>query len=300
MENSLDPMHGEYLHRYFSNYVLEQMGIIKDRGNVFGTKPWEPLANGPVHWRKGAKIRHHAKAGFSLFEHGILKHRLLDGEDPETSPSWRIGHPVVFPNLEHGSGGHHFQIRVPIDDTHTYYIWYAAHSPQPGEPIDQADEAVPAYKVPMPGVDENGTPIWSQLDNNSGQDNFAWTSQGPITQRWRERLGQSDVGVIMYRRQLLEQMKIVEDGGDPMNTFRDPAINKSVMLPYDGMEDEGQSPAAPSGEDVYGYGQHDAKVSSGQAGKFNPLFVQRAREAGNPIPGEYEPFQITVTQVSPG
>ncbi len=36
MENSLDPMHGEFLHRYFSNYVLERLGILRDRGNVWG------------------------------------------------------------------------------------------------------------------------------------------------------------------------------------------------------------------------------------------------------------------------
>lgn len=300
MENSLDPMHGEFLHRYFSNYVMERQGLIKDRGNVFGTKSWEPLDDAPDHWRKGAKIRHHAKAGFSQFEHGILKHRLLEGEDPENSPSWQIGHPVVFPNLEHGSGGHHFQIRVPMDDTHTYYMWYGSHVPQDGEPVDQPSDEVPAYRVPMPGVDADGLPIWSQLDNNSGQDNFAWTSQGPVTQRWQERLGQSDVGIIMYRRLLLEQMKIVEDGGEPMNTFRDPKSNVSVPLPFDGMEDE-RGAKTPTDEDVYGYGRRrSAHVSTGQAGKYNPLFIERAQKAGIAVPGEYEPFAITVTQVSPG
>jgi 5,5'-dehydrodivanillate O-demethylase oxygenase subunit len=299
MENSLDPIHGEYLHRYFSNYVLEQLGILEDRGNVTGTKPFVPKQDAEPYWRRGAKIAHHAKAGFSIFEHGILKHRLIDGEDEATSASWRIGHPVVMPNLEHGSGGHHFQIRVPMDDTHTYYVWYAAKQPKDGENTNQAPDEIPVYKVPMPGVDEDGLPIWGQLDNNSGQDNFAWTSQGPLTKRWKEKLGQSDVGIIMYRRLLLEQIKIVEDGGEPMNTFRDPAKNQMIMLPFDGQEDEGGR-SKRTDQDVYGYGRRTARVSSGQAGKFNTTELERAARAGATLPPPYPVSARPVTEVSPG
>ncbi len=298
MENSLDPMHGEFLHRYFSNYVLERLGILRDRGNVWGTQRFEANPDAGSYWRKGAKIRHHAKAGFTAFEHGILKHRLLDGEDADSSPSWNIGHPVVFPNLEHGSGGHHFQIRVPMDDTHTYYLWYGAHFPDEGEPVDQAGDEIPYYRVPLPQVDADGLPIWGQLDNNSGQDNFAWVSQGPLTRRYLERLGQSDVGVIMYRRMLLEQMKLVEDGGEPMNTFRDPAANEMIMLPFDG-QDEGVNQAV-STDDVYGYGRRVEALSSGQAGKFNSLFLERAARKGFTPPPEYEPGVTPVTEISPG
>ena len=73
-------------------------------------------------------------------------------------------------------------------------------------------------------------PVWELVDNNSGQDNYAWVSQGPVTPRWTEHLGESDKGIILYRRLLSEQMKIVEDGEDPMNTFRDPAKNVSVHI----------------------------------------------------------------------
>src|SRR5207247_6799544 len=98
-----------------------------------------------------------------------------------------------------------------------------------GEP-DQRPEESPVYKVPMPGVDEEGLPIWELVDNNSGQDNYAWTSQGPVTPRWTEHLGESDKGIILYRRLLREQMGIVDDGGDPMNTFRDAARNVATHV----------------------------------------------------------------------
>src|SRR5207247_2007875 len=55
--------------------------------------------------------------------------------------------------------------------------------------------------------------------------------QGPVTPRWTEHLGESDKGLILYRRLLREQMQIVDDGGEPMNTFRDPAKNVSVHVP---------------------------------------------------------------------
>ena len=221
----MDPVHNEYLHGYFNNYILERMGVLADRGRL-GQRQFTPGPDAGRHWRRGAKVTHHVKVGFTQFEHGVLKHRLMEDEDEATSPGWTVGHPVVIPNLEHGSRGRGFQIRVPMDDTHTYYLYYNEHDPLPGENTDQAPEDIPVFKVPLPGVDADGLPIWELLDDASGQDNFAWTSQGPLMERWLERLGPSDVGILMYRRLLGEQMRIVEDGGDPMNVFRDPEKNQ--------------------------------------------------------------------------
>ncbi|MCH7482622.1 MAG: Rieske 2Fe-2S domain-containing protein [Chloroflexi bacterium] len=298
-ENSLDPMHGEFLHRYFSNYVLERQGFLKDRGTLAHGRDYvvaedaDKIEGG---WRDPAKIAHHTKVGFTIFEHGILKHRLIQGEDEATSPSWRIGHPILIPNYEHGGGGGGFQIRVPMDDTHTYYIWYNVRDAVDHEDAHQAPEDIPVYRTPMPGVDENGIPIWELFDNNSGQDHMAWQSQGPVTQRFLEKLGQSDVGVIMFRRLLNEQMDIVEDGGDPMNVFRDPAKNQEIILHFDGEEG-----GAANNEDVYGYGgSRSTKVSTGSAGKYSPIGRERARLAGSPIPPTPRPFARDIPTNSPG
>ena len=75
------------------------------------------------------------------------------------------------------------------------------------------------------------------MDNNSGQDIMAWITQGPISDRSQEKLGESDKGIIMYRRMLRQQMALIEDGGEPMNVFRDPAANVCVDLPWEGRED---------------------------------------------------------------
>src|SRR5438093_5700876 len=121
-------------------------------------------------------------------------------------------------------------------------------------------------------------PIWELVDNNSGQDNFAWMSQGPITPRWTEHLGESDKGIILYRRLLREQMQIVEDGGDPMNTFRDPAKNMSVHVPTesDDLNWKGYG-------DTRGTRQAQS-VGTGQSTKYSPIAQQRAREAGFAVP----------------
>ena len=66
-----------------------------------------------------------------------------------------------------------------------------------------------------------------------GQDQTAWIIQGPITDRTTERLGVTDVGLIMFRKMIEEQIKIVEDGGDPMGTVRDERVNEVIELPLE-------------------------------------------------------------------
>jgi 5,5'-dehydrodivanillate O-demethylase len=294
MENSLDPVHGEYLHRYFTNYVLERLGYLEDKGDLRGPEgaPGRPRGATPAnYWRTGAKVVHHTKVNFKIFEHGITKHRLLQGESEETSPSWLIGHPILFPNFEHGAGGGGFQIRVPMDDTNTYYLWYNCHPASAEEAAQQSPQEVPVYRVPLPGMDQSGTPAWQLLDNNSGQDNMAWTSQGPVTQRHLENLGQSDAGIILFRQLLNEQMKVVEDGGEPMNVFRNPATNQRVTFPYEGREGAGDE----TGDVVYGYARRTVKVSTGTSGKYSPINLERAKKAGSPLPQPVPPIAAGIT-----
>ena len=297
MENSLDPIHGEYLHGYFSRYVMERLGVVRDRGDVYGKRAMEPNPS-VEYWRKGGMGMRHLSASCSRFEYGVLKHRLLEGETVEDSKGWQIGHPVIFPNLECGTGGHGFQIRVPIDDTHTYYVYYSSDLPREGEEPDQAEEDIPVYHVPIAGVDDEGLPIWGQLDNNSGQDHFAWTSQGPRMQRNKEKLGQTDVGLILFRRMLSEQMDVVEDGGEPMNVVRDPSKNDIIWLPFDRMEDETiEGRRAIPKKARSGRGE---AISTGASGKFNPLNIEYAKRIGAPLPPPFPPSTRTVVEVSPG
>jgi 5,5'-dehydrodivanillate O-demethylase len=208
MENSLDPIHTEWLHGHYHEFIKEQEGV------------------------KFAISDPHEKIAFREFEHGMTKHRLLRGHSEE-SDDWRIGHPVVFPNmLSVGNGDetsryYAFQIRVPVDDTHTMHMWYTAYVPPKNASVPQRLlDTVHVYEVPQ--RDEKGNFL---LDNIDNQDMMAWISQGAIADRTNENLGASDQGIAIFRRILRREIKKVEQGIDPICVFRDPAANERIDLP---------------------------------------------------------------------
>jgi 5,5'-dehydrodivanillate O-demethylase len=210
MENSLDPIHTEWLHGHTYEFIKEQQG----QGH------------------KVAISARHEKIAFREFEHGITKHRLLAGHS-EDSDDWKVGHPVVFPNIlsvgngDEASRYYAFQIRVPVDDAHTMHLWYTAYVPPTDAKVssDLLDK-VHVYDVPL--KDKDGEYI---LDNLDGQDMMVWCTQGPIADRTKENLGASDNGIALYRRVLRREIKKVEEGLDPMFTFRDAATNSRIDLP---------------------------------------------------------------------
>jgi len=122
---------------------------------------------------------------------------------------------MIFPNILGGYGGLNlgFQYRVPMDDTHTWHVWYTTYF-MPGADVPKQD-VVPYYEVPL--TDENGRYMTELID---GGDLMAWSTQGPIAKRELERLGESDKGIIMFRNLIEEQIRIVEEGGEPMNVHR--------------------------------------------------------------------------------
>ena len=215
MENSLDPVHTEWLHGHTYEFVKEQKG----------------------QGQKVAISAHHEKIAFREFDAGITKHRLLTGQS-EDCDDWKVGHPVVFPNIlsvgagdeKHNSRYYAFQIRVPMDDTHTLHLWYTSYVPPKGAkfPPHLLDKV---YTYEVPYLDKNGDYI---LDNVDAQDITAWITQGAIADRTKEHLGASDNGIALYRRVLRREIKKVEEGVDPMFTFRSPAENVRIDLPNEG------------------------------------------------------------------
>ena len=226
MENSLDPVHVEWLHSYFPKYVLERMGRVDYQGM------WWAIQSG----QRGDQVTNvaggqHEKIGFDAFDHGIVKRRVVKGTDL-SHPAWRIGHPILFPNILRV--GTSFEFRVPIDDESTLQVWYTVYSPPEGVELPK-QEKVPHYFPPLPRQ-ENGRPKWETLDYTISQDMMAWITQGAIADRSQERLGESDKGIILYRRMLQQQLAALDAGEELMNVFRDPALNECVVLPWEGME----------------------------------------------------------------
>lgn len=209
MENSLDPHHFEWLHGRYFEWVFEQQGTAV-----------------PDNW---SLSKHHQKIGFDVFDYGIVKRRILEGQT-EADDDWRIGHPIVFPNmLRVGDAGlNMFQIRVPMDDTHTYHLWYSCFVPGQGVKVP-ADYPVSVYQNPIYEKDSNRFVI----DYVDGQDMMCWITQGPVADRTAEHLGTGDKGIILFRQLLLDQLSRMAQGLDPMCVFRDPEHNRCLTLPQE-------------------------------------------------------------------
>lgn len=200
MDNSMDPVHFEHLHGHYGNYVKRRLG------------------NGPP-----MKTPRHLKIEFDVFEYGVYKRRLVEGES-EDCDDWTTGHPILFPNIlaqvtdEFSS----YQIRVPIDDTHTMHVLYRGHPSKPGEPRRDGLQV------------ERESVLYDDLGrvfapNVIRQDEMAWIGQGPISDRTVEHLVTSDRGVMLYHNLLFENIDRVERGEDPMAVVRDPAVNEPMI-----------------------------------------------------------------------
>ena len=147
------------------------------------------------------------------FDRGIVKRRFFkDGKVEE--------HPLLFPTVLRQAN--RTQIRVPIDDTHTWIV-YVHFVPDSTEPRANKDDVPVSYRKPFKNPLNVRHPFTKfRLDDVDAQDFMAWETQGPILDRTRERLAASDRGVVLYRDLLRREIKKVEQGLDPMNVFRDP------------------------------------------------------------------------------
>jgi len=211
MENTPDPVHATYLHGQFFTDWMDKNGV-DDPG-------MRRLAKGmstPI-----------SKHEYEIGKYGIDRRWLFEGQDPSLG-AWAEGLPLVFPHIHctSGSGRHTFGWRLPIDDYNTLQVYVRVF--EPGREVEVPEQdVVPYSEIEM--VDKDGN--FTALNSVSGQDVMAWVSQGPIMDRTKEILGNSDRGIVMYRQMLMQQVDVVRGGEDPINTFRDTTENQSIPLP---------------------------------------------------------------------
>jgi 5,5'-dehydrodivanillate O-demethylase len=217
MDNSFDPIHYEHLHGVYGNYVAKKEGR-------------------PPRMR----VARHLKIDFDVFEFGVYKRRLIEGE-PEDCDDWTRGHPVLFPNtlLVGDATAARYQIRVPADDTHTIHYNYNVWPKMDGEDRWQG---VPVEHSTI--YEESGDVIANTVFK---QDALGWVGQGPISDRTTEHLVTSDRGIVLYHNLLLANIETALRGDDPMGVVRDRSRNE----PYIAIkwEDRAKEAFWPGGRD---------------------------------------------------
>ena len=194
-ENSIDPVHFEWLHSNWS----------KRLNDVDGYSPT------------------HLRVGFDEFEHGFIYRRILEGGS-EADSIWQVGRVCLWPNALFT--GEHFEWRVPIDDGRTLSVTWA-FNPVPLDRQPYKQERIPYWYGPIKEP-ETGRWITTHVMN---QDFVAWVGQGEIADRTQEHLGESDRGIIMIRRRFMDDIKAIQRGEEPKAVYRDPAQNDCIDLP---------------------------------------------------------------------
>ncbi len=184
-ENVMDPYHVAILHSAFSGtQFVPEMAILP-------TGDWEYV-------ERGVRFT------------GLRK--LPDGRSIRRVTEVMLPTLRVVPDVHLKAGDiDHIGFTVPVDDTH--YRLFNLQRTYPGDNRPR-------------GSTYNGK-RWSELTDAEHQlmpgDYEAQTGQGPITFHSEEHLTSTDKGVGMCRRLIAQQIKVVQDGGDPIGVCFDPA-----------------------------------------------------------------------------
>ncbi len=198
-ENSIDPVHFEWMH---GNWSVR----LRNKGEPYGPK--------------------HLKLDFDEFDFGLLYKRITTSTN-EQDPLWTVGRVLLWPNAFFL--GNHFEWRVPVDDTHTLSVgWFYKPVPLDRRPYRQS--SIPTWHSPIKD-EATGRWISSHVIN---QDIIGWVGQGAITDRTQEHLGQSDKGIVLFRRRLFAELEAMKSGAPLKALILDESKNKCVSLPVAG------------------------------------------------------------------
>lgn len=192
-DNAMDPFHVYILHSTFSTVQFLPQYAVMPKVDFFTTP------NGVCY---------------------SAKRRLDDGREYQRISTWLVPNIACIPNtfdIEHGKAK---RIRwfVPVDDSHFRMVTVTRHL-----------RSAP----PLEGVTVNGK-LWREMSEAERQDMpgdyEAQAGQGAISLHSEEHLASSDRGIIMQRRMLKAQIRIVAEGGDPVGITFDPS-QALVALP---------------------------------------------------------------------
>ncbi len=152
--------------------------------------------------------------GFEYIEGGVIYiayRKLDDGREVDRVSTWMMPNIMSVPSTELAAGksvGMAFV--VPVDDSHCRIVSVRRQT---------GNAPRESYRV-------NGK-SWTQMSLAERQDvpndYEAQAGQGPISLHSEEHLATSDRGIAMQRRMLEQQIRKVQEGGDPVGVILDPA-----------------------------------------------------------------------------
>ena len=201
MENSVDPVHTYYLH----SHTLKLKG---DPDHV------------PFHYQRVSKIEFELVVNPSWA--GIQKQRIFAGDNAQVEAP----HPLIFPNILFVPVrmGYAMHFRTPIDDHNTQIYQFRFRPTTDGGTVAQSEDPQAEF---VRTKDEAGE---FHMEHFSSQDHMAWETQGAIANRPNEHLGESDRGVILFRKLLRDQIGLVQNGEELLGINADPEKDDIIRL----------------------------------------------------------------------
>jgi phenylpropionate dioxygenase-like ring-hydroxylating dioxygenase large terminal subunit len=220
LEVGIDPAHASFLHRFFED---------EDTADAYGKQFRSASAGTDIPMTKVLREYINPTIDVEKTDYGMRIIALRELDDTHTHvrvTNLAFPHAFVIPMSADMTIT---QWHVPIDDVSCY--WYAIFTSF-GDPVDRAHmraQRLELYELPdyRPrlgrannyGFDphEQATQTYTGmgLDINV-HDQWAIESQGPIQDRTREHLGQSDKAIIAYRRLLISAIEDVQKGERPL------------------------------------------------------------------------------------
>jgi 5,5'-dehydrodivanillate O-demethylase len=114
-----------------------------------------------------------------------------------------------------------------MDDTHTKIFFVRFDPTEDGKAVEENGDLPADYVKPYKDPPDALHPFtrFDMTIDVQCQDHMAWETQGPISDRTRERLATADRGIVMLREMMKREIKKVKNGLDPLGVIRDAAAN---------------------------------------------------------------------------
>jgi phenylpropionate dioxygenase-like ring-hydroxylating dioxygenase large terminal subunit len=230
LEVGIDPSHASFLHRYFED---------EDLKDSYGRPFRDASVDSDMPQSKVLREFDRPQINIMPADFGLKLITLRTISNAQTHV--RVTN-LIFPNVVNLPMSQDMvltQYHVPIDDTSCY--WYSMFTSFT-QPVNKAELrrqrvktiAPPEYRSKFNKSNNYGfSASEQQRETYTGMghdinvhDQFAVETMGPIADRTREHLGQSDRAISSYRRMLLDAIEKVGNGERPLMVLDAPAAKK--------------------------------------------------------------------------